>query len=306
MIGDEPQFSVEIRAVLDAFELADGSYKRAEVVAAVERQEEITPALLWTLEKTLESPGEYANDERCFGPTYALMLLGYFREPRAHQLLIDLVSLPNDLPHGLFDDLVSEEFPYALFETCDGRLDAIKGLVLNKDANAYARSAGAHALTYAVAEGVAPREEIVKFLGDAFNGWETDDTEDEVYSFLAGPILDLCPLELMESLQAAFREGVIMSFFLNEQDVEIAASLGPEGCISRLQADLDNRSRTDIHARMQSWGCFTGPAKPMSSPKFALPLSLPEMGTKVHRDGKKSEKRKLEKHARKKNRKKKH
>jgi len=48
-----------IAEILQGFELYNGNYKRAEVDAAVELQEEITPHLITILERMLANPSEY-------------------------------------------------------------------------------------------------------------------------------------------------------------------------------------------------------------------------------------------------------
>lgn len=50
-----------ITEILKAFELFDGVYKRAEVDAALELQEEITPHLIGVLEEVLLDPASYAG-----------------------------------------------------------------------------------------------------------------------------------------------------------------------------------------------------------------------------------------------------
>ncbi|RLB78142.1 MAG: hypothetical protein DRH24_14955 [Deltaproteobacteria bacterium] len=39
------------------------------------------------------------------------MLLGHFREHRAHKVIVDLFSLPNNIPHELFGDITTGDLP---------------------------------------------------------------------------------------------------------------------------------------------------------------------------------------------------
>ena len=42
-------------------------------------------------------PARYANDDEFVGHLYAMMLLGYFGKLRAHQVIVELFSLPSEL-----------------------------------------------------------------------------------------------------------------------------------------------------------------------------------------------------------------
>ena len=46
------------------------------------------------LEKVLSDPIRYVQEPNHFGHIYAIELLGHFREPRAHHVIVDLFSWP--------------------------------------------------------------------------------------------------------------------------------------------------------------------------------------------------------------------
>ena len=82
-------------------------------------KEEITPHLIEILENALADPDSYIQNEDLYDHIYSLMLLGHFSEPKAHNVIIDLFCLPNDMPHELFGDLTTSDLPAILLRTCD-------------------------------------------------------------------------------------------------------------------------------------------------------------------------------------------
>ena len=97
---DKKDNNNRISEILEAFKNFDGSYKREQVDAALELKEEITPALIEILENALADPETYINDLERFDLTYALMLLGHFRESKAHEVIVDLFSWGNEARKG--------------------------------------------------------------------------------------------------------------------------------------------------------------------------------------------------------------
>jgi hypothetical protein len=142
---------MELNEILQAFDIFDGEYKRSAIDAAIARREEITPYLIGVLENVLENPGHYADrDCQYFAHIYAFILLGYFKETKSHDIIVDLASLPGDLPSELFGDSITGDLAIILLRTCGGRIDKIKELILNKDAYEYSRGSALHALSYGV------------------------------------------------------------------------------------------------------------------------------------------------------------
>lgn len=164
-----------IQKIIDALDKDDGVYKREQMDAALELKEEITPHLIDILKKILIDPDKYLEEDH-FAHMYAVILLGHFREPKAHKAIADVFSLPNDLPHELFGDLTTAHLPAVLFLTCNGSLDVIKSLASNKEAYQFCRISALEALVYAVVAGIAPREEIMRFYAGLFTGAEAGRT----------------------------------------------------------------------------------------------------------------------------------
>ena len=254
-----------ITEILEAFKIFDGNYKREQVDAAIELKEEITPSLIGILENVLADPDRYiANDDQ-FDHIYALMLLGHFREPKAHRVIIDLFSLPGDIPHELFGDLATSDLPTILMRTCGGSVELIKSMASNKNADDYCRISALNAMAYAVVEGIASREEVISFFGTLFTGNETGEISD-FWGLLANFVCDLYPEELMETITKAYDDDLISPEMIRYEDFRKALEDGKEKCLKSLKTDLERQSLDDIHASMSWWACFKEGSQSNSAP----------------------------------------
>ena len=168
----------KISEILDGFKISDGIYKRELIDSAIELKDEISPYLVRILESVLSDPEKYIDNKKLVDHVYSIMLLGHFREPEAHNVIVDLFSLPDDIPKKLYGDLISGDLSTILVRTCDRRIDFIKSMVLNQNIYGFCRIAAADAMTYAVVDGIVTREEVLSFFGTLFTGNEADEMPD--------------------------------------------------------------------------------------------------------------------------------
>jgi len=254
-----------ITEIIEAFKNFDGNYKREQVDAAIELKEEITPSLIEILENVLADPDKYIGNDDQFDHIYALMLLGHFREPKAHRVIIDLFSLPGDIPHELFGDLATSDLPTILIQTCGGSVELIKSMASNKNVDDYCRISALNAMAYAVVEGIASREKVISFFGTLFTGNETGEMSD-FWGLLANFVCDLYPEELMETITKAYDDNLISPGMIRYEDFKKALEDGKEKCLNRLKTDLERRSLDDIHASISWWACFNEGSRSYSAP----------------------------------------
>ena len=244
-----------VQQVVDALDWHDGTYRRAEVDEVLRRPDEFIPELLTIVADVLADPEGFLAEDDYIGHVYAVMLLGHLRVSEAHAPIIELFCLPGDLPHVLFDDIITEDLPHILLRTCNGSLDAIKALAQNAEADAFVRASGVMALTHAVCEGLANREETLGFLEgflDEAVAW--DDVE--FTTMAAASICDLCPAESMEKIAAGFELGFIDPGFMEWEWYEQSAAAGPEECLATLREKMEQNQLDDVHTAMSGWACF--------------------------------------------------
>lgn len=249
-----------IAEILKAFEVYDGIYKRAEVDAAIELQEEITPHLIAVLEEILADPFAYlAKPDYTY--IYALMLLAHFKEERAHKVIVDLFSLPPNLPDQFFDDMITEDLPIMLLRTSGGDMELIKLFALNREADEYCRGSALDAIVLAVADGIISRDEALTFLASLF----TRDEAELDTSFLdqaASAICDLYPEELMPIIEHAYRSGMIRHRLIGYDDFERVLADGKEYTLKQLQNKRRRKSMDNLHDYMSSWASFKQKEQP--------------------------------------------
>jgi hypothetical protein len=244
-----------IREILNAFEII-GSYKREEVHAAIELREEITPFLIEIVESIASNPSEYVDREGYFAHIYAIMLLGHFREPGAHESIVKLAGLPEDLADKLLGDMITEDLSVILYRTCGGSLESIKCLAMKEDANDYSRNAAFDAMVFAVADGMVAREEVVSFFSAIFDHLIETDSSSDVLSFLADAARDLYPVELMEKLKAAYEKDLIDEWTVSYEDQEDALEGSVEISLKEAKRELEARSLDSLDEKMSWWACF--------------------------------------------------
>jgi hypothetical protein len=289
-----------ISEILNGLKIYDGVYKKELIDAAIELQEEIAPFLIDILNRVLSDPAEYIEHDGYSDHIYALMLLGHFKEQRAHKVVVDLLGLPDDIPHTLFGDITTSDLPVILLNTCGGSMDLIKFLALNKHADDYCRISALHAMAYAVVEDVTPREDVLAFYGSLFVGDETK-LDSDFWGLLANLVCDLYPEELMDTIKKAYEEGLISPGMIGYKEFESELRDGKEKCLEKVQIDLKRNSLDDIHASMSWWACFKQEKEP---PVASVVDSLATIDRKKKKSGKKKSKkeRKIAKTSKKKNR----
>lgn len=288
-----------VEEILKALRTYSGVYEREMVDAAIERQAEITPRLIDVLETFIDDPTIYIEDEDLFDHIYAVMLLGNFKATEAHQVIIDLFSLPDGVSGGLFGDISTSNLPMILLRTCGGSLEAIKAMALNRQVGDYCRNSALQAMSYAVVEGVADRDETLAFFRTLFTGEETDGDND-FWGLLACNILELYPEESMDTIKKGYEDGLISPGMVGYDAFEKALKEGKEKTLERFKADYDRNSLDDLHGSMSWWACFQDSESKSDEPDLSHPFfDMPgKISTKVQKKKNKTAKKKKRKQAR--------
>ena len=245
----------EIRAILDDLEHGSDAYQRIAIDAACEHRAEIAPHLIHILDQICGNPEAFVPKMDYEGHIYGLVLLTHFREPRAHEVILRLARIDGDLLDQLFGDVITQDLGTALHATCGGSLAGLRELALDRGACSYSRTAAMGAMVLAVAAGEAEREEVLDFIGGLFS---MDETEPESYFWdgAAGCLLDLYPVDWMETVSSAYERGLIDPGHIGPEDFEATLELGLEASVTRLARLHDQAYPEDIHARMSWWNTY--------------------------------------------------
>ncbi len=274
----------KISEILDGFKIFDGIYKRELIDAAIELKDEISPYMIKILESVLSDPEKYIENKKLIGHVYSIMLLGHFRESKAHNVIVDLFSLPDDMSYKLYGDLLSGDLPTILVRTCDRHIDLIKSMVLNKNIYGFSRISAADAMAYAVVDGIVTREEVLSFFGTLFTGNEADEMPD-FWSVLATSVYYLYPKEIMDTIKKAYDDGLIFSGAIGYGEFEEMLEAGEEKCLERLKNNYKRQSLDDIHDSMSGWACFKQAKKDPVPIEMPLPSKVPALKGKTKKIG---------------------
>jgi hypothetical protein len=243
---------MEVSEIIHALEYYDGKYERNAVTEALNRRDEITPHLISILKKVTSDPYPYLENENYVGPSYAIMLLGYFSEPKAHQPIIDFVSLPDEIPSDFLGDMITVDLGAILYKTCAGSLNLIKQLVLNKTAYDYCRGAAMQSLAFSAAMGIISRDDVLSFLGPLFTGTEAYPYSD-FWDLLAIHIIDLHPQGMEDVLKWGLEQELISPIALSLEEIEESKGSSINTSLEKLREELDRKSPDNFHDLMSWW-----------------------------------------------------
>lgn len=167
-------------------------------------------------------------------------------------MLLELFSLPGKTTFGLFGDLIGETLHTLLLNTCNGSLDGIKNLVVNRDASSYCRWSACTALGHAVALEMAERDEIVSFLKSLFTGDEAK-PGDFFWNGLVDTLVNLHPRDALEEIHGAYDAGLVQDDFAPISYIEEAASSDLEQTLKEFRIETVTSIPGNINEYMNWW-----------------------------------------------------
>ena len=222
-------------------------YTEALTSADVHRELLVGP-LLDALERGIADPIG-ASKENASTFSYALYLLAKWREPRAFSYVRRWLSLPAEEPFDIAGDIVTEDGARILAAVCDGNLEPIKALILNRQADEYGRSAGVTALALLAAWAEVPRAPVIDcLLWLAREGLEREPSV--VWNSLAADCADIEALEVFPELRRAYDDALIDPRFVGRSELDEVEGM-PRG--QMLQKTRDRHPPIDDVAVTTSW-----------------------------------------------------
>jgi hypothetical protein len=253
--------SENVQHILEEFDRNDGTYKQKAMEEAAALKDEITPYLIDHLERLLSNPERYLEEGHWLN-SYAFILLGHFREAKAHKVILKIATLPEKVLDKLFGDMITEDFPWIFYATCGDSIELLRELVLDKTAYDYCRGAAAQAIVYAAVGGVITREAAIEFFGSLFTGSEASEGSD-FWSFTASKIAYLYPEEAMGVIRKAYEDGLIYDGYIDYEFFERALIEGKDKVLERTRREMERSLNVDdIHSYMSWWACFDKKTQP--------------------------------------------
>ncbi len=215
-------------------------------------REALVAPLLQAIERGLANPSGLPEGEGMLF-SYATYLLAKWREPRAYPLILRWLSLPGEGAFDLGGDTVTDDGKRLLASVCDGNLEPIKQLALNRGANEYCRGQALEALALLVNWAEVPRDPIEEyFLWLAQEGLEREFSQ--VLNNLCSSCLDIEALRVFPELRRAYAEGLIETGFISLKNLS-KVEAGPRGKRVAQQREW-HPPITDVAEATSWWGCF--------------------------------------------------
>ena len=251
--------------ILTQLQRNEGHFAKDAVLDAVAHRDGVIPALLSVLRDVANNPEPYASDSRSMILIYAMYLLALFRESLAYPILVQIFSLPGEMPFDLVGDTVTEGLARILASVSNGDISGMTSLIENEQANPYVRSAAIDGLLTLVASGERSRDEIVAYFHHLFQTLERKPSE--TWEGLACSSTDIWPGELMDDLCSAWKDGLISSVVIGWDEIEAWHARGKEACMRYVKEK--HRLVTDVVKEMAWWACFEKDRKPAYREKAA-------------------------------------
>jgi hypothetical protein len=221
----------------------------AQALASADaHREALVGPLLDALERGIADPvGASKEDTSTF--SYALYLLAKWREPRAFWHVLRWLSLPEGKPFDIAGDIVTQDGARILAAVCDGNLEPIKALILNRQADEYGRSAGVTALALLAAWAEVPRPQVIEcLLWLAREGLEREPSA--VWDSLSADSADIEALEVFPELHRAYDDGLIDPLSVGRAELDEVEAM-PRG--EMIQETRDRYPPIDDVATATSW-----------------------------------------------------
>lgn len=251
-----PDIQTEEEATIDrlvnTISLYTGRYEREAVDEIILRRDVMVPHLVEILIDTLQFPEEIAADTGYLAHLHSVLLVGHLRATQAHAVLVALASLPADLPSRLFDDLLLEELPAVLLQTCDGDLTFIRYMALNVAVDVWGRTSAIDAIVFAVVRGICSREEALAFLAEMLDRCSRYD-DILLPSHIVYRMAILHPEGFVDHVDRAYAKGIIDESYIDRERFEAIMEQGREVCLDALRSEWEERFPEDIHERLEGW-----------------------------------------------------
>ncbi|MGO9572509.1 MAG: DUF1186 domain-containing protein [Desulfomonilaceae bacterium] len=249
---------MDIQRIVTKLEAQDGAFPREALAYAIANRDVIIPELLGILAQTLENHEELLDQPKYMGHIYAMFLLAQFREKRAYPLLVQLFSLPGEIPFDLTGDVVTADLRRILASVSCGDDHLIRKLAENDNVNEYVRAAALEALLTLVAVGEKSRDGLINYFQSLFRRRLSREFS-FVWNSLVSCSVDLYPGEVYEDIKQSYRDELVESFFVSMKEVEESIARGKEAALEDLKKDRQYTLVTDPIKDMEWWAFFKPP-----------------------------------------------
>ena len=150
---------------------------------------------------------------------FALFLLSEFDAEESLPAILDVMSLPGDLPVDFFGDGVMSALARVLAQFAGARPELLDAMIGDRALNQYVRWEAAQTYVHLVRDGRLQRDEAVRHLQQALRR-AIDQKDGEISTGLVSVLVSFAPAEAFEDIKEAYEIGLVESFLVGLADVE--------------------------------------------------------------------------------------
>ena len=210
--------------LLKEIEYNNGKFPESQLKEIISRKAEFIPELLEILKNAKDNYEEILEEPEYFAHIYASFLLAQFREKQSYKLIIDLISLPDEIPDGIYGDLITEELHKILASVCDGDTRPIKRLIEDSNVNEYVRCAAIKTFIVLLGEGVISQSEVIDYYKSLYEG-KLERELSQVWNELICSSCEAGPKELYQQMKKAYEDELVEEDIISIEDVNGAIKI---------------------------------------------------------------------------------
>lgn len=240
--------------LLEQIKYANGKFPEEQIRRIISRKEEFTPELIEILRSAKDNYNEILEKPNYFLHIYAAYLLAQFNEEQSFSLIIDLISLPDEIVFRVFGDVITEDLHRILASVCKGNIQPVKELLENENINEYIRVAAIKTFPVLWVEGVISKDEIIKYYRSLLKE-KLKRERSVVWGSLISNCCEICPDELYEEIKEAYKDNLIENFYISLEEVEENFNIEDDERILNLKKRGYEFIRDTIKD-LEYWPCF--------------------------------------------------
>jgi len=241
--------------LIKEIEYNNGKFPETQLKEIIDRREEVIPELLEILKIAKENYEEILEKPNYFAHIYATFLLAQFREKQSFIPIIDLISMPKEIPDDIFGNFLTEDLHKILASVCGNDIGPIKRLVEDNNANEYVRCAAIKSFIVLLGEGVISQDEVIVYYKSLFEG-KLEREFSQVWNELIYDSCEAGPSELYEYIKKAYDDELVDEECISLEEVDGAIKIHDKEKFPKLK-DEGYSFVMDTIEELRCWRCFT-------------------------------------------------
>ena len=246
--------AAELDRIVNEFDAGDNKLPVDTIQEVREHRDLMVPRLIELLREVTSAArdGDIRDGNAHF---FAIFLLTEFKAKEAFPAILEVFSLPGDLPFDLFDDAVTSTFARILAQFAGDRPELLDTLIADRQLNEFVRWEAAQCYLYLVRDGRLQRDEAVLRLQNHLRR-TIEKGDEEIIGGLICVLNSFLPKEAIEDIEEAYRLGLVESVLIDIQDVERSIAEGEAWFRKELEHCPDT-GIPDTIEELRHWAAFS-------------------------------------------------